>query len=307
MRNWIFSLQFRLIVGFALVLALALLGVSWYVSAESERQADRIRRIRDEVREARVEQIVSKFFGERQGWADVQPTLEQAGLLYDAQIVLRDVRGRVVGDSHFNVGAPPSGLSYRAFPVQSGGEPVGSIEFAPNRPLRPDARLEPTPSQLAASVNDSLLWTGLAAGVGGILLIGILSRRVLAPVHRLSAAAERLGRGDLTQRVESTSRDEIGELARTFNGMAQRLQEAEAQRRALVADVAHELRTPLSNIQGYVEAIRDGVVGPRTPCTRPCINRSSILPIWSKTCDCWRWPRLGRCACTSNRSRWPMS
>ena len=71
-----------------------------------------------------------------------------------------------------------------------------------------------------------------------------------------------LGRGDLSQRVPASGRDEMSQLARTFNAMAEDLEKAEKQRRTLMADVAHELRTPLSNIQGYLEALRDGLLQP---------------------------------------------
>ena len=84
----------------------------------------------------------------------------------------------------------------------------------------------------------------------------LVSGNVLAPVRVLNTAARRLGGGDLSQRVPEPSRDEVGELGRTFNTMAEGLENAERQRKNLVADVSHELRTPLSNIQGYVEAIR---------------------------------------------------
>jgi signal transduction histidine kinase len=68
--------------------------------------------------------------------------------------------------------------------------------------------------------------------------------------------------GDLSQHVEITSQDEIGDLARAFNGMADGLARLEELRRQLVNDVAHELRTPLTNIRGYLEALQDGVVEP---------------------------------------------
>ena len=63
--------------------------------------------------------------------------------------------------------------------------------------------------------------------------------------------------------------DEIGELGRTFNSIAAGLEKAEQQRRSLMADVAHELRTPLSNIQGYLEAIRDGLLQPELSTIEP--------------------------------------
>jgi signal transduction histidine kinase len=72
-------------------------------------------------------------------------------------------------------------------------------------------------------------------------------------------------KGDLSQRVAVRSQDEIGELARAFNAMADGLARIEQLRRHMVTDVAHELRTPLTNIRGYLEALRDGVARPDAP------------------------------------------
>jgi signal transduction histidine kinase len=69
-------------------------------------------------------------------------------------------------------------------------------------------------------------------------------------------------RGDLSRRVQVASHDEIGELARAFNAMADGLARQERLRRNMVNDIAHELRTPLTNIRGYLEALRDGVARP---------------------------------------------
>ena len=91
-----------------------------------------------------------------------------------------------------------------------------------------------------------------------------MSRRVLSPVRTLSAAAQKLGQGDLAQRVPASVPGELGQLGHTFNIMAANLQESEKRRRNLVADVAHELRTPLSNIQGYLEAVKDGLLQPNS-------------------------------------------
>ena len=119
---------------------------------------------------------------------------------------------------------------------------------------------EPAASRLASAVKKSLWWTGLVSAGGGILLVSLMSRRILAPVQALSLAARRLGQGDLSQRVPASGPSEIEHLGHTFNAMAENLQTAEQQRRNLVADVAHELRTPLSNIQGYLEAVNDGML-----------------------------------------------
>jgi len=111
-------------------------------------------------------------------------------------------------------------------------------------------------------VNRALLLIALAAGLVAALLILGLSRRILAPVEALTAVVRRMAAGDLDQRVAVTSRDELGELAHAFNTMADGLARLEMLRRNMVTDVAHELRTPLSNIRGYLEALRDGVLEP---------------------------------------------
>jgi signal transduction histidine kinase len=128
----------------------------------------------------------------------------------------------------------------------------------------PEELFEPQLSRLAASFNKSLMWAGLAAAAAGVFVISLTTRQALAPVHSLTRAAGALGRGELSQRVPVSSRDEVGLLSHTFNDMATQLEDAESIRRTMTADVAHELRTPLSNLQGYLEAINDGLVEPDT-------------------------------------------
>ena len=103
-----------------------------------------------------------------------------------------------------------------------------------------------------------------AAGVALVVILGtvLLSHRVLRPISTLTAAAHQLGRGDLASRVPVRGNDELAELGRSFNLMAESLRRAEERQRRLVADVAHELRTPLANLRGYLEALSDGVVAP---------------------------------------------
>jgi two-component system sensor histidine kinase BaeS len=88
----------------------------------------------------------------------------------------------------------------------------------------------------------------------------LLSRRVLRPIADVTAASVSLGEGDLGRRVPVRGRDELAQLARSFNRMADSVQSSEERQRRLVADVAHELRTPLANLRGYLEALKDGVL-----------------------------------------------
>lgn len=98
----------------------------------------------------------------------------------------------------------------------------------------------------------------LGAGVGTLAGV-LLSRSLTKPLDELADAARDIGAQNLSRRVEIKGTDEISDVAKAFNEMASRLEEAETLRRNLLTDVAHELRTPVSVIQGNLRAILDGV------------------------------------------------
>jgi two-component system sensor histidine kinase BaeS len=124
-----------------------------------------------------------------------------------------------------------------------------------------------------------------------------LSRRVLRPIGALTAASQRLGEGDLSRRVPVKGRDELAALARSFNRMADSLQRGEERQRRLVADVAHELRTPLANLRGYLEALKDGVI-PADPALFASLHEEAVLQ------QRWRcgWTRRVRSCCGPTRT-----
>lgn len=126
-------------------------------------------------------------------------------------------------------------------------------------PGRFDAPLPPV-SLVQRNLTNSLIVVGIIAGLGGIALMSLLANRMLRPLSRLHQAAGRFGRGELSARVPVAGPSELRGLAVAFNTMASDLERSDTDRRNMTADVAHELRTPLSNIQGYLEAIRDGVL-----------------------------------------------
>jgi signal transduction histidine kinase len=104
-----------------------------------------------------------------------------------------------------------------------------------------------------------------AATALGVLLLAALvtvlaGRRLVRPILAMTGAAQRMTTGDRAARVPVTGQDEVARLGHAFNAMASSIEQAEQQRRVMVSDVAHELRTPLSNIKGYLEATEDGVV-----------------------------------------------
>jgi two-component system, OmpR family, sensor histidine kinase BaeS len=104
-----------------------------------------------------------------------------------------------------------------------------------------------------------LLISSLITASIAMLLGWALVRRIVRPLNQMMMLAERIAQGDYARRVDARGRDEIGRLAESLNQMAASLMRTEGLRRDLVANVAHELRTPLATLRGYLEALRDGV------------------------------------------------
>jgi two-component system sensor histidine kinase BaeS len=100
----------------------------------------------------------------------------------------------------------------------------------------------------------------LAAVVAAIAVSWFLSLRLVSPIRTLAAAAQRIAQGAYGARVPVRGSDELAVLAAAFNDMAGSLESGERRRRELIADVAHELRTPLATLEGYAEGLADGVI-----------------------------------------------
>lgn len=90
----------------------------------------------------------------------------------------------------------------------------------------------------------------------------LMTRKLLRPLMQMSVITRQVASGNYRERVDVVTADEVGQLAQSFNRMADSLEKIEQLRKNMVADMAHELRTPLSNIRGGLEALNDGVVPP---------------------------------------------
>jgi signal transduction histidine kinase len=142
---------------------------------------------------------------------------------------------------------------------------AAAMGHGPNDPAG-TAMDEATLAAFREAVRTALV-AALAAAIVAALAVSLaLSSRIAGPVTRLAAAARRIAAGHHAERVPTGGAGEIGELASSFNQMTDSLEATERRRLQLVGDVAHELRTPLSTLDGYLEGIEDGVVsaGPDT-------------------------------------------
>lgn len=96
-----------------------------------------------------------------------------------------------------------------------------------------------------------------------LVLVGILSYSMAKPLRQMSNAAKKFAVGDFSARVKVTGNDEIGQLAIAFNHMADSLSSSEGMRRSFIANVSHELKTPMTTIAGFVDGMLDGTIPPQ--------------------------------------------
>lgn len=122
--------------------------------------------------------------------------------------------------------------------------------------------MSPLEETFLASVHHSLIWVGLAILALGLATSYALARSITVPLRNLSQAAEQIAQGNFEQTVPIETKDEVGDLAAIFNRMAEVLATNTNLRRQLLANIAHELRTPLAVIQGHLEGMMDGVIEP---------------------------------------------
>jgi two-component system sensor histidine kinase BaeS len=124
--------------------------------------------------------------------------------------------------------------------------------------------ISPTSSHhmFVSAVHRYLIWASLTAFLLAVVLSFLLMRKVLRPLRQMTTIAQKISAGDYSGQVPFASRDEVGQLAASFNQMAGSLRRIEGLRKTLMIDVAHELKTPLTNIRGYLEALIDAVAPP---------------------------------------------
>ncbi|MBN1889028.1 MAG: HAMP domain-containing protein [Thermoflexales bacterium] len=268
------SLRFRLLTALILVIVVGVGAMACFGSWAAGRMFQGYERQREMMRRHHATMLLTKHYAQGSTWGGVQPLVEQLAEVADERMILADSEGQIVADSaQLLVGqAVRARWGAPAATIMNRGTAVGALYV--------DAPLGETSTErhpFLVSLNRVLLLIAVVAGLGVVLLTMGLSRRLLAPVETLTAAVRRMEAGDLSQRVEITSKDEVGELARAFNAMASRLARLEELRRNMVSDVAHELRTPLTNIRGYLEALQDGVVEPEKQVVDSLYEEAMLL------------------------------
>ena len=172
---------------------------------------------------------------------------------------LADEAGKVIiSTERYKVGdrVPESDLTL-GVPIKEDGKIIGIL-----LPMRVPFEGQPPEVEFIESTNRTLLYGALMAAIIALLLGIFLSRTLTRPIRELTQATHAVSEGDLSQQVPIRSNDELGELAQAFNKMSSELSRSVNTRKQMTADIAHELRTPLSLILGHAEAVHDGVLPP---------------------------------------------
>ena len=200
------------------------------------------------------------FYRQHEGWTGVEAVFQQHATGQGKgkgrgapKYTLADASGQVVYDETGKYEELTKSQRKQALPIEQDGETVGYLLVTTG-----NGGAGPAQAFLTL-ITQSLVQAGIVAALLGILLGVVIARHLSKPLNRLARAARALSRGDLSQRVPVTGSVEVAEVMSSFNEMAEALERSETLRKNMIADIAHELRTPLSVIQGNLQAMLDGV------------------------------------------------
>jgi signal transduction histidine kinase len=266
------SLSLKLTLAFLFVGVIGAVLVAVFVGLQTRRQFDRF--LSDNYEAALVDRLVIYYeqYGSWQGANRIlmqvyrdedAPRLEQRPLPW----MVVDENGKlVVGGSSGNPDRSERQISERDLqdgsPIYVNGEIVG---YLVRIPFEREPGQNPSPEETFIARVTQGIWLSFGVAAVVALIVGfLLARTITNPIKALTVATTAVAGGELGRQVDVQSKDEIGELADSFNKMSNDLAHASQQRRQMTADIAHELRTPLSIIMGYTESLRDGILPPNT-------------------------------------------
>ncbi|MBC9782971.1 HAMP domain-containing histidine kinase [Heliobacterium chlorum] len=164
--------------------------------------------------------------------------------------------------------------NYHSTSLYAGNDYLGTLYL-----LYPEAELTLTDQEMTfmGQLNETFWLATSATGLLAFFISMIVGRYLVVPLIQMRQVALQLRSGDLSSQVTIDRKDEIGDLGLAMNHLAESLRHQESLRKTLTADVAHELRTPISTLQGYLEAFRDGVWSPTPDLLDACYRETLRL------------------------------
>jgi two-component system sensor histidine kinase BaeS len=258
----IHSLAVKLTLSFLLIGLVGATLVALLIGLRTRFEFDRFLSSRDQ---DAISQILSDYYASHASWAGVDGSLadDPRTAFYSRRITLLDAdRTVVLGGRAYRAGDTVSPAdSVGGQPISVGGRVVGYVLVPQvDRFVRPSGSNRPPPPEMAFL--ERVAWAAaISAAVAALIALvlgSLLARTLTRPVRELTAATRAMAAGRLDQQVQVRSRDEIGQLAVSFNQMTSDLAQASQARKQMTADLAHDLRTPLTILRGYTEGLKDG-------------------------------------------------
>ena len=230
------------------------------------------------IRQNRVENLknlLEESYGELQSWSEAQEIVGNFASLNDFRVVVRDNQDEVIALStqnmfgrmnrsnmgrmmdHMNNFPPINTQNYDSLSLTYEGNKIGEI-------LWQRSRLEEifsnTENLFMRQINRAIF---IAALITALLVIGatyFISKYLTSSINKMNKVVKEVADGNLDHEINIKGNDEVAELGTSFNQMVKKLKYLEKIRKESASDLAHELRTPLSNIKNYMEAVEDGVI-----------------------------------------------
>ncbi|MCA9988277.1 MAG: HAMP domain-containing protein, partial [Anaerolineales bacterium] len=261
------SLAIKLTFAFLLISILGTATVALLVNWQTRRQFD------DLVNELYLEDLqtaqerLATIYATRGNWQGVENSFygeQTVGTAPDGRpprrlpiTLVNSERMVIIGNHHLQPGEIlPAAIVEQGLPIEVDGATVGWVMLDS---FGEEGDFSDSPeAKFLASLNSATVWSALGTALVGLLAGVLLARTISHPISELQDATEQMARGKLGTQVAVRSNDEVGRLAASFNQMSADLARANEVRRQMTADIAHDLRTPLSVIQGYTEALDDG-------------------------------------------------
>lgn len=221
-----------------------------------------------------VAENLGDYYEEHRSWEGLQQVVENISLSNASRVLVSSSSNVVVADSEKKLlGESITGTGLgNGTAITASGRQVGSLYLvSSSSPGMGQGHGMGSPMQQAMPVisvidedflnkiNTSIWQMGLIAALVAFGVGVLLTRQITRPIKALNSGAVRLADGQLDYRVKVKTHDEIGQLANSFNSLADSLEKGEKARRQMTADIAHELKTPLTVIEGTVDGILDGV------------------------------------------------
>jgi len=271
------SLALKLTLAFLAVSILGAVLVALLVNWQTQRQFDRLVYDLYQGDLVNLSSQLAAYYQREGSWAGIEAVVirdqsswhNHPGRNYVLPVTLVDADRQVVhgGLQHKPGDQLSRRTANRGVPIETDGETVGWVlldSFGGRRGLLPNS----PEANFLTQVNRATILSASGAAAIALLLGVLLARTISRPMSELRAATQLVARGKLGHQVPVRSQDEIGQLATSFNKMSADLAHSNELRQQLTADIAHDLRTPLSVIQGYTEALDEGKLQGSQPIYR---------------------------------------